>query len=291
MGGADEQPAPPTEPLASRVRTTCRVGSERGARRCFARTAAALVATIGLVLALAGTASAHPLGNFTTNHYAGVELVGRQRRTSVYVLDLAEIPTFQARSGSHARAGQPTRRPVGTIAAGLQLEIDGVRRPLDAARAHSLLPCRRRGPEDDPARARLRRRSRRAGPAARAHDPRRHLRGPSRLARDRDPAPSAARVLVVLVRAEGEPVSDRSAPIPVTFSRARSTSSSALARVEAGDDAGVAPLLERPRGRREPSGLGERRRLRGAHRAAGAAALASSWWRCSSRCSGAPHMP
>ena len=39
-------------------------------------------------------ASAHPLGNFTVNHYSRIEPAGDGVRV-VYVLDMAEIPTFQ----------------------------------------------------------------------------------------------------------------------------------------------------------------------------------------------------
>ena len=39
-------------------------------------------------------ANAHPLGNFTVNHYARLEPVGDRIRV-VYVLDMSEIPTFQ----------------------------------------------------------------------------------------------------------------------------------------------------------------------------------------------------
>jgi nickel/cobalt exporter len=39
-------------------------------------------------------ASAHPLGNFTVNHYSRIEPAGDRVRV-VYVLDMAEIPTFQ----------------------------------------------------------------------------------------------------------------------------------------------------------------------------------------------------
>jgi len=57
-----------------------------------------VVAVAGLVLAgmfwSAGPASAHPLGNFTINLYSG--LVVEPGRLQVnYVLDMAEIPTFQ----------------------------------------------------------------------------------------------------------------------------------------------------------------------------------------------------
>jgi nickel/cobalt exporter len=39
-------------------------------------------------------AQAHPLGNFTINHYSSLEFAGETVRIT-YVLDLAEIPTFQ----------------------------------------------------------------------------------------------------------------------------------------------------------------------------------------------------
>jgi len=58
-----------------------------------------LVAVTSAVLAAAAgsVASAHPLGNFTINHYAGVTV----RSDSVivdYVIDMAEIPAFQENS-------------------------------------------------------------------------------------------------------------------------------------------------------------------------------------------------
>ena len=68
--------------------------------RRLAAVAAALV-VVGVILAQPREASAHPLGNFTVNHYAGIELAG-DRVFVRYVLDLAEIPTFQ--SGDRVRA-------------------------------------------------------------------------------------------------------------------------------------------------------------------------------------------
>ena len=47
-----------------------------------------------LVSAMAGAALAHPLGNFTVNHFAQIT-VGADRVSIHYVLDMAEIPTFQ----------------------------------------------------------------------------------------------------------------------------------------------------------------------------------------------------
>ncbi len=58
----------------------------------------AAIAALGLVLVPAAAAFAHPLGNFTVNRYSGVvALPGRVRVD--YVVDMAEIPTFQAMPG------------------------------------------------------------------------------------------------------------------------------------------------------------------------------------------------
>lgn len=50
--------------------------------------------SIALPLVTAGSLCAHPLGNFTINHLARIESAGNQLRIH-YVLDIAEIPTFQ----------------------------------------------------------------------------------------------------------------------------------------------------------------------------------------------------
>jgi nickel/cobalt transporter (NicO) family protein len=50
---------------------------------------------VAWMFALAGSAAAHPLGNFTINHLSKLSFAG-QRATLHYVLDMAEIPTFQA---------------------------------------------------------------------------------------------------------------------------------------------------------------------------------------------------
>src|SRR5207249_7433159 len=55
---------------------------------------AVLLAVAAALLAPA-TASAHPLGNFTINRFSRVEVSGHRLYVR-YVLDLAEIPTFQA---------------------------------------------------------------------------------------------------------------------------------------------------------------------------------------------------
>jgi nickel/cobalt exporter len=85
------------------------------------RLVAVLVAA--LVLLVPATASAHPLGNFTINHYAGIELAG-SRVYVHYALDVAEIPTYQL-GGQIRSPGYPRR-----LARDLQLELDGRRVPL-----------------------------------------------------------------------------------------------------------------------------------------------------------------
>ena len=93
------------------------------------RLAVILVALAALVVPVA--ASAHPLGNFTINRFSRIEVSGHSLYV-VYVLDLAEIPTFQAgRIDARAYA----RR----IASRAELTLDGRRAalaPVATAIAH-----------------------------------------------------------------------------------------------------------------------------------------------------------
>ena len=89
----------------------------------------ALVAFAALALPVA--ASAHPLGNFTVNRFSRIEVAG-PRVYVHYVLDLAEIPTFQAGSIDAATYGR-------RIARGARLKVNGrgVRLvPVETALAH-----------------------------------------------------------------------------------------------------------------------------------------------------------
>jgi len=96
-------------------------------RLAFATAAAAVLAG----LALPALASAHPLGNFTINRFSRIEVSG-PRIYVLYVLDMAEIPTYQA--GRIDARGYARR-----IAANARLEVDGRRTslvPLRTALAH-----------------------------------------------------------------------------------------------------------------------------------------------------------
>jgi nickel/cobalt transporter (NicO) family protein len=79
-----------------------------------------LVALAALALPVA--AGAHPLGNFTINRYSELDVAGN-RLFVLYVLDLAEIPTFQARQAGGIDAAAYARR----VAAGAALMVDGRR--------------------------------------------------------------------------------------------------------------------------------------------------------------------
>jgi nickel/cobalt transporter (NicO) family protein len=82
----------------------------------------ALLTVAGAFLA-PGVAAAHPLGNFTVNRFSAVELSGRDVYVH-YVLDLAEIPTYQ--EGGRVRSPSfPS-----TLARGFVLELDGTRTVL-----------------------------------------------------------------------------------------------------------------------------------------------------------------
>ena len=91
----------------------------------------ALLAAAFAALVLPVAASAHPLGNFTINRFSRIEVAG-PRIYVHYVLDLAEIPTFQAgKIDAHVYA----RR----IARGAQLTVNGRRVrlvPEETALAH-----------------------------------------------------------------------------------------------------------------------------------------------------------
>jgi len=99
-----------------------------------ARRALALFALIVLAVVWpAGAASAHPLGNFTVNLYSGIHVVPGQIRID-YVVDMAEIPTFQempsidtdddgAVSAAEGAAWAAARAP--QLLANLTLTVDG----------------------------------------------------------------------------------------------------------------------------------------------------------------------
>jgi ABC-type nickel/cobalt efflux system permease component RcnA len=85
------------------------------------RRALPFLAVAALALAAAAPAVAHPLGNFSVNHLDVVRISG-DRVDVRYVLDQAEIPTFQERDLSPARV---LARKRAVVARGVTLTVGG----------------------------------------------------------------------------------------------------------------------------------------------------------------------
>jgi ABC-type nickel/cobalt efflux system permease component RcnA len=100
-----------------------------------------LAALLGLVLALALPASAlaHPLGNFTINRYARLELQPTEVRLR-YVVDMAEIPTFQEKAALERGLDGYRDEHAEALRRGLELSADGAPLPLRVESAQLELP-------------------------------------------------------------------------------------------------------------------------------------------------------
>jgi ABC-type nickel/cobalt efflux system permease component RcnA len=94
----------------------------------------ALLAALVAALALPAAAGAHPLGNFSVNHQARVA-VSEDRVDVTYILDQAEIPTFQERGQRGLLA-----RKRAEIVRGLALEVGGRPVPLRPGAARIAFP-------------------------------------------------------------------------------------------------------------------------------------------------------
>jgi len=92
-----------------------------------------------LVLGLCRDAAAHPMGNFSVNHYSKITLEGDRIRVR-YIIDLAEIPTFQ----------ELQRANVSTTA------VEWQARPASLSIERRYLPAGCGGPADDEDGLRLR---------------------------------------------------------------------------------------------------------------------------------------
>ncbi|MCP9489929.1 MAG: sulfite exporter TauE/SafE family protein [Solirubrobacteraceae bacterium MAG38_C4-C5] len=89
---------------------------------------APLLALVALLLA-PSVARAHPLGNFTVNHLARVA-ISEDRIEIRWILDKAEIPTFQERALGQEGVLEQVRDQV---EGGLRVTVDGRQVPLSAA--------------------------------------------------------------------------------------------------------------------------------------------------------------
>ena len=141
------------------------------------RPLAVLLGILGVLLVPA-LAAAHPLGNFTINHYTGIR-VEPDRILLDVVIDQAEIPTFQARldfdtDGDGEVSDEETDAGRVTACDGLEpslaLKVGGVASNLTLTEAGPDIPGGGRWPVDDAHRVRLPRRHGPASPRARRID-------------------------------------------------------------------------------------------------------------------------
>jgi nickel/cobalt transporter (NicO) family protein len=91
----------------------------------------AALGTAALLVLLPITAFAHPLGNFTVNHYTELDLAGTQLHIH-RVVDMAEIPTFQERRRISDAGGEAPYldRTVAAAVGDLHVDVDGRGVPL-----------------------------------------------------------------------------------------------------------------------------------------------------------------
>jgi ABC-type nickel/cobalt efflux system permease component RcnA len=88
----------------------------------------------------AGLAAAHPMGNFSVNHYARLE-PGAHGVAIRYVMDLAEIPTFEMfqQWGSGVDSQEKAIEQARAWAANLEITVNGRHIPARVVRAHLAL--------------------------------------------------------------------------------------------------------------------------------------------------------
>ncbi len=95
------------------------------------RSAIAVLAALFLLFAVGGTALAHPMGNFSINHYAKIRL-GNESVEILYIVDMAEIPTYQdmrqfefAAQATDSATLSYLDGQAGRLREGLSLQVDG----------------------------------------------------------------------------------------------------------------------------------------------------------------------
>jgi nickel/cobalt exporter len=98
------------------------------------------------VLVFPSIVTAHPMGNFSISHYSGI-LIGRDAVELRYIVDMAEIPTFQEiqETGVVPQPADPSvgaflTRKSDILRGGLTLEVNGQRLALTAASKEIIFP-------------------------------------------------------------------------------------------------------------------------------------------------------
>ena len=111
----------------------------------FRRAIMIVWATVSVILS-PSFGAAHPMGNFSVSHYSAIR-VGKEAVEIKYILDLAEIPTFQemqengiAPDSNNAGTRAFLRRKITQLRDGLSLRIGGKPRSLEAATSEVIFP-------------------------------------------------------------------------------------------------------------------------------------------------------
>src|SRR4030095_15122780 len=111
---------------------TSRYGTSRlGEGRIMNARAIITILLTAWIMIVPNSATAHPLGNFSISHYSGIR-VSKDAIELRYMIDMAEIPTFQEiqESGIVPKAGDPNleaylTRKTELLRDGLTLEDNG----------------------------------------------------------------------------------------------------------------------------------------------------------------------
>src|SRR5262247_3823312 len=107
-----------------------------------------LVAILLVIARSPARAEAHPLGNFTVNQYSRLD-VGRDAVRVRYLIDMAEIPTFQERQAidgdgdgqvSAEESAAYLAKQAPALAAGLRLTLNGAPADLRLAQQDLSFP-------------------------------------------------------------------------------------------------------------------------------------------------------
>src|SRR5262249_17366567 len=96
---------------------------------------------------MASTAAAHPMGNFSISHYSRIR-IGRDAIELRYIVDMAEIPTFQEiqQTGLVPKSDDPSvvnflLCKSDVLREGLSLEINGKPIPLQVSSKEIVFPA------------------------------------------------------------------------------------------------------------------------------------------------------
>ena len=90
---------------------------------------------LSCLILFASALSAHPMGNFSINHYSALHVTAEAVEVE-YLVDMAEIPTFQECPQAHLSSEQLHAKAV-ALADGLHLSLSGRHVSINVVREQS----------------------------------------------------------------------------------------------------------------------------------------------------------